>query len=323
MILDLANFKAGRIEEFIEDRDTTDDFTVQKYIEKHKLTLARLFLTSKPPSLFTPSDMACDDNDANLNSLTFEFVESSKPEKRQQERGKAWHMNADLALLGHLPPDTSEEPQQLRQEQEESLQQSIEIHRWKGEEKKELLIHQHKERKKQERKTAQLEAVRSSSSSRLPAEPAIRAPRSIATAEFVTKPFLCLSNVREGMGQMWEKVTKGEIASLYEISRSTAAGIIAILEYRDTTDDFTVQKYIEKHKLTLARLFLTSKPPSLFTPSDVACDDNDANLNSPTFEFVESSKPEKRQQERGKAWHMKYANLDVDAFKLEDASFNS
>ena len=53
---------------------------------------------------------------------------------------------------------------------------------------------------------------------------------SVATAEFVTKPFLCLSSMREGMGQMWEKVTKGEIASLYEISRPTASGIIAILE---------------------------------------------------------------------------------------------
>ena len=53
---------------------------------------------------------------------------------------------------------------------------------------------------------------------------------SVATTEFVTKPFLCLSSMREGMGQMWEKVTKGEIASLYEISRPTASGIIAILE---------------------------------------------------------------------------------------------
>ena len=37
---------------------------------------------------------------------------------------------------------------------------------------------------------------------------------SVATAESVTKSFLCLSSVREGMGKMWEKVTKGEIASL-------------------------------------------------------------------------------------------------------------
>ena len=29
---------------------------------------------------------------------------------------------------------------------------------------------------------------------------------------------------------MWEKVTKGEIVSMYEISRPTTAGIIAILE---------------------------------------------------------------------------------------------
>ena len=53
---------------------------------------------------------------------------------------------------------------------------------------------------------------------------------SIAIAEFVTTPFLCLSSVQEGMGKMWEKVTEGENASLYKISRPTAAGIIAILE---------------------------------------------------------------------------------------------
>ena len=43
-------------------------------------------------------------------------------------------------------------------------------------------------------------------------------------------PFLCLSSVREGKGQMWGRVTIGGIASLYEISRPTAAGITAILE---------------------------------------------------------------------------------------------
>ena len=66
MIFNLANFKAEPIEEFIEDGETTVDFTVQKYIEKHKLTLARLYLTSKPSSVFTLSDVACDD-DANLD----------------------------------------------------------------------------------------------------------------------------------------------------------------------------------------------------------------------------------------------------------------
>ena len=102
MIFNLANFKAEPIEEFIEDGETTVDFTVQKYIEKHKLTLARLYLTSKPSSVFTLSDVACDD-DANLDSPTFEFVKSSKPEKRQQDSGgKAWRMkyaNLDLGAF--------------------------------------------------------------------------------------------------------------------------------------------------------------------------------------------------------------------------------
>ena len=168
MIFNFANFKAEPIEEFIEDGETTVDFTVQKYIEKHKLTLARLYLTSKPSSVFTLSDVACDD-DTNLDSPTFEFVKSSKPEKRQQDsRGKAWRMkyanldlgafsledasskfvsddfpcynSADMEWLGHSLLDTSEERQQLLEEQEESLQQSIKIDRRKEEEKKELLI---------------------------------------------------------------------------------------------------------------------------------------------------------------------------------------
>jgi len=82
MIFDLANFKAKPIEEFIEDGETSVDFTVQKYIKKHKLTVARLYLTSKPSSLFTLSDVPFnDDDDANLNSPTFDFVESLKPRK--------------------------------------------------------------------------------------------------------------------------------------------------------------------------------------------------------------------------------------------------
>ena len=84
----MANFKAEPIKEVIQDGETTVDSTVKKYIEKHKLSLARLYLASKPSSLFTLTDVACDD-DANLNSPTFEFVESSKPEKCQQDRGKA------------------------------------------------------------------------------------------------------------------------------------------------------------------------------------------------------------------------------------------
>ena len=59
----------------------------------------------------------------------------------------------------------------------ESLQPSIEIDRRKEEEKKELLIQEDQEREKQERETVRLEAVRSSRSSRVPAEPVVGAPR--------------------------------------------------------------------------------------------------------------------------------------------------
>ena len=73
--------------------------------------------------------------------------------------------------------DTSEECELLLQEQEESLQQSIEIDRRKEEEKKELSIWQDQEKEKQERETARLEAIRLSWSSRILAEPAIGTPQ--------------------------------------------------------------------------------------------------------------------------------------------------
>lgn len=51
----------------------------------------------------------------------------------------------------------------------------------------------------------------------------------ISTSEFVTKPFLCLASIRLGMGQLWDNVTKIEVEALYEMSRPTAAHIIATL----------------------------------------------------------------------------------------------
>ena len=68
-----------------------------------------------------------------------------------------------------------------------------------------------------------------------------------------------------------------------------------------------------------------SKPSSLVTdtPSGEACDD--AHLVSPAFaiECAESSKPEKRQQDCGKAWRMKYANVEADCFKQDETSSSS
>ena len=51
----------------------------------------------------------------------------------------------------------------------------------------------------------------------------------VGTAEFVTKPFMCLTSLRQGMGDLWSNVSKEAIASLYEMSRPTAARIMANL----------------------------------------------------------------------------------------------
>jgi len=86
----------------------------------------------------------------------------------------------------------------LLQEQEESLQQSIEIDRRKRQEKKELLIQQDQEREKQESETARLEAVRSFRSSRVTAEPVVGAPRVRMAAHHVASgklvPFFSCSD---------------------------------------------------------------------------------------------------------------------------------
>ncbi|PFX18051.1 Spermidine/spermine N(1)-acetyltransferase-like protein 1 [Stylophora pistillata] len=167
MIFDLANFKAEPFEEFTEDGKTTDDITVQKYIEKHKLTMARLYLTSKPSSLFTLSDVACDDDDdANHNSPTFES------EKCHQDRGKAWLMryaNLDVDAFKLEDASSHSVPDDFPCYNSADLACKI------------------KKREKHERETARFEAVRSSRSSRVPAEPAVGAPRVGLAVQHVTR----------------------------------------------------------------------------------------------------------------------------------------
>ena len=70
-------------------------------------------------------------------------------------------------------------------------------------------------------------------------------------------------------------------------------------EIAETTVDFTIQRYIEKHKLTLARLYLTSKP-------DAYGDDSD--LMHPALEPLVSAKSQITKQEKGKAWRLNHAN---------------
>ena len=37
-------------------------------------------------------------------------------------------------------------------------------------------------------------------------------PRIVGTAEFVTKPFMCLTSLRQGMGDLWSNVSEEELA---------------------------------------------------------------------------------------------------------------
>ena len=70
----------------------------------------------------------------------------------------------------------------------------------------------------------------------------------VATAEFVTKPFLCLTSMREGMGSLWANVTKEEIASLYEMSRPTAARIMAALAFTpENAKEGQIFRWLERY----------------------------------------------------------------------------
>lgn len=51
----------------------------------------------------------------------------------------------------------------------------------------------------------------------------------IATSEFVTKPFLPLLKIREGMGQFWDSVTVDEINSVYELCSPSSSRILDLL----------------------------------------------------------------------------------------------
>ena len=48
----------------------------------------------------------------------------------------------------------------------------------------------------------------------------------VARNEFVTKPYLCLLNIRKGMGSLWDNVSAEQIASIYGICLPTAQRII-------------------------------------------------------------------------------------------------
>ena len=70
----------------------------------------------------------------------------------------------------------------------------------------------------------------------------------ISTSEFVTKPFLCLASIRLGMGQLWDNVTKEEVEALYEMSRPTAARIIATLVLNpENPKEAQINRWLERY----------------------------------------------------------------------------
>ena len=94
----------------------------------------------------------------------------------------------------------------------------------------------------------------------------------MGTAEFVTKPFMCLTSLRQGMGDLWSNVSKEEIASLYEMSRPTAARIMANLALTpENAKEAQIFRWLERylkgssHQM-LAKLLRFSKASDVLLP---------------------------------------------------------
>jgi len=85
MVFDLASFKGEAKAETLTEDNQSVPFTVQKCIEKFKLTQTRLYLTSKSISSPAVKDLSSD-NDDDFDKPTFD---SPKPSK---DKGRTWRM---------------------------------------------------------------------------------------------------------------------------------------------------------------------------------------------------------------------------------------
>jgi hypothetical protein len=52
----------------------------------------------------------------------------------------------------------------------------------------------------------------------------------VAQNELVTKPYMCLLNIRNGMASFWDNVSEEEIQSMYDLCQPTARRIISSLK---------------------------------------------------------------------------------------------
>ena len=168
MIFDLANFQGVAINNVLEDGNKTEPFTIQRYIEKNKLTQIRLYLTSKPTPVVVsdgensvphPDDDSCkivktiDDRESEDEDLLNSIFDTE-----ETTGGTADVKESRIPLIG-----TSEDRCKLREEQDQLFQQALNDDRQKEEEKREAEEKKEKEnreaKEKEDKENKRLEAV--------------------------------------------------------------------------------------------------------------------------------------------------------------------
>ena len=102
----------------------------------------------------------------------------------------------------------------------------------------------------------------------------------VGTAEFVTKPFMCLTNLRQGMGDLRSNMSKEEIASLYEMSRPTADRIMANLALTpENAKEAQIFRWLERYLKGSSHQML-AKLLRFCTASDVLLPDHSIALHT-------------------------------------------
>lgn len=72
----------------------------------------------------------------------------------------------------------------------------------------------------------------------------------VATAEFITKPYLALMKMRQGMGSFWNFASKGDIEATYRLSKPTAELVNASLRIEPVdAKESTVARWLKRYIL--------------------------------------------------------------------------
>ena len=104
MKFDLANFKLENITRLVDEQGNRHPFTVQKYFEVHKLTQARIYLTTKKLSTSSTANEETEED----------FTQDTRYNQPQEDKGRLWRQH-----YTGVNKDNEGKEKRLRQELEE------------------------------------------------------------------------------------------------------------------------------------------------------------------------------------------------------------